>query len=117
MSKWYMNLFRRLLSAAVLSSLVRYQTSLDWKYTHLKFRIHLVEGLSVQYSGQCKVSGHHGGNNTIRRLTECHVPRRIPPTEKKHQPMAWHDKRTKREYYSHNRDIFCSQPYKDDLQQ
>jgi hypothetical protein len=36
--------------------------------------------------------------------------------------MAWravcskHGKRTKQEYYGHNRDMFCSQPYKDDLQ-
>jgi len=77
-------LFKTLLSATVLSSLARYQINLGWKYnTHLKFRIRLVEGLSVQYSGQCKVSGHHGGDTTIRRLTEFHVAGRIPPTEKK----------------------------------
>jgi len=81
MNKWYMKLFRRLLSAAVLSSLVTYW--IEWKHAHLKFRIHLIEGLSVQYSGQSKVTGHHGADNTIRRLTECHVPRRVPPTEKK----------------------------------
>lgn len=81
MNKWYMKLFRRLLSAAILSSLVTYW--IGWKHAHLKFRIQLVEGLSVQYSGQCKVSGHHGGDNTIRRLTECLVPRRIPLTERK----------------------------------
>jgi len=83
MNKWYMNLFRRLLNATVLSSLVRYRTNLGWKYPQLKFRIHLIEGLSVQYSGQYTVSGHHGGDNTIRRLTGCHVPRRIPPMKKK----------------------------------
>jgi hypothetical protein len=83
MNKWYMKLFRRLLSAAFLSSLVRYRNNLGWKYDHLKCKIHLVEGLSVQYAGQCKVSGNHGGDKTIRRLTECHVPRTIPPTEKK----------------------------------
>ena len=78
-----MKLFRRLLNTTVLSFLVVYQTNLGWKVYQLKFMIHLAEGSSIQYSGQCKVSGHHGGDNTIRKLTECHVPKRLPPTEKR----------------------------------
>ena len=51
------------------------------KYDHLKFRIHLVESLLLNYSVQYS-SGHHGSDTTIQRLTELHFPTGIPPTEK-----------------------------------
>jgi hypothetical protein len=32
------------------------------------------------------VSDHHDGENTLKRLMECHLPRGKPPKEKKGQP-------------------------------
>ena len=54
----------------------------------LKFRTDLVEGLLVKYSVLHGVSGHHNGDGTVKRLTECHFPR-IPPTVKKCKPTRW----------------------------
>jgi hypothetical protein len=71
-------LFRRLLNAMVLNFVVVYRQSTD----HLKFSISWVEQFSVKQAVQHKVSGHHGSDNTIEKLTECHLPRRIPPTER-----------------------------------
>ena len=38
---------------------------------------------------QHKVSGHHVGDSRVKRLTECHFPRKIPFTEKKWEPIIW----------------------------
>jgi hypothetical protein len=55
MNKGYMKLFRRLLSATVLSSLIIYRNNLDQNVDHVKFRIDLIEGLLIKYSIQHKV--------------------------------------------------------------
>jgi hypothetical protein len=55
-----------------------YGKSRGWELDNLKFRIDLVEGLSVKYSVQCAVSDHCVGDNTVR-LTEQHFPTRISP--------------------------------------
>ena len=65
-----------------MNSLVIYRQNVD----HLKFRIDFVEGLLVKYSVHHGVSGHHDGDNTLKKLTECHLPRGIPPTDKKCKP-------------------------------
>jgi hypothetical protein len=70
-----------------------------WKLDHLKFRIHLVESLLLNYSFQHTTSGQHGSDTTTRRLRECHFPRGIPPTQKmsktrwKSEVSSRHDKR------------------------
>lgn len=51
---WYMNLFRRLLNATVLKSLIIYRKNFGQKGDYLKYRLDLIEGLLVKYSMQCK---------------------------------------------------------------
>jgi hypothetical protein len=104
MSRWYMKLFRRVLNATILNSLVIYRQNVEQKVDHLKFRIDLVEGLLVKHSMLHGMSGHHDGNNTINRLTECHFPS-ISPTEKKCKPTrqcdvySKHNKRRETVHY------------------
>jgi hypothetical protein len=69
MSKWYMKLFRRLLNATVLNSLVIYRQNIGRNIDHLKFRTDLVQGLLVKYSVQRRISGNHDGDKTFKRLT------------------------------------------------
>jgi len=49
----------------------------------------MVHGLLVKHLVQYKGSGHHVGDNTVKRLTECHFPSKIPFTEKKWKPIIW----------------------------
>jgi len=111
MNKWYMKLFRRLLNATVLNSLVIYRQNGGRNVDHLTFRIELVEGLLAKYSVQRKVPGHHDGYSNIKRLTERHFPRRIPPTENKCKPTrrcvvcSKHKKRRETVYYCQDCDV------------
>jgi hypothetical protein len=111
MNKWYMKLFRRLLNATVLNSLVIYGQNGGRNVDHLTFRIELVEGLLVNYSVQRKVPGHHDGYCNIKKLTERHFPRRILPTENKCKPTrrcavcSKHKKRRETVYYSEDSDV------------
>jgi hypothetical protein len=86
MNKWYMKLIRRLLNTTVLNYLVTYRQNIGQNVDHLKFRIDLHEGLLVKNSVQHRISGNHDGYKTIKRLTERHFPRTVPPTEKKCKP-------------------------------
>jgi len=95
MNRWYTKLFRRLLNATVLNSLVTYRQNVERKVDHLKFRIYLVEGLLVKHSMLHGMSGHHDGDNTVNRLMEHHFPR-ISPTEKKCKPTRQCDVYSKR---------------------
>lgn len=64
-----MKLFRRLLSATVLNSLIIiYVKNLGQKVDHLKFRIDLIEGLLVKHSMQHKLPGRKGEGNTVKGL-------------------------------------------------
>lgn len=78
---------------------------------HLKFRTDLVEGLLVKYSVLHGVSGHHDGEDIIKRLTKSHFPKRIPATEKKCKPTRWcvfyskHNKRRETVYYCQYCDV------------
>ena len=75
MKKWYMKLFRRLLSAMVFNSLIIYRHNIGHNVDYLKFCIDLVDGLVVKYSVQHEVSSHLRDDNTGKRQTECHFPR------------------------------------------
>jgi hypothetical protein len=111
MNKWYMKLFRRLLNAMVLNSLVIYRQNIGQNIDHIKFRMELVEGLLVKYSVQHRMSGNHDGDKTIKRLMEHHFPRRVPPTEKKCKPTrqcvvcSRHNKRRETAYYCQDCDV------------
>jgi len=82
MKKWYMKVFRRLLSAIAFNSLIMYKHNIGHNVDCLKFCIDLVEGFLVKYSVQHKVSSHLHDDNTVKRQTECHFPRIIHSTER-----------------------------------
>jgi hypothetical protein len=82
-SKWYMKLFRRILSATVLISLVIYRKNIEWKVSHGKFRLHMDKSLLAKYSVPCEILGHRDGDNTIRRAVQQHFTGKTPPTENK----------------------------------
>ena len=46
---------------------------------HLKFRIDLFEGFLVKYSVLHGGSGHHDGDNIVKRPMECHFPEEYLP--------------------------------------
>lgn len=77
-----------LFSATVHNSLVT-QEKCRLKGDNIKFRIDLVQGLLVKHLVQHKVSDHHDGDNTVKRLTVCHFPRKISLTEKKWKLIRW----------------------------
>jgi hypothetical protein len=56
---WYLKLFRRLLNATFLNSLVIYRQNVRRNVDDLKFRNDFIEGLLVKYSVLCGMSGHH----------------------------------------------------------
>lgn len=66
----------------VLNSLITYRQNVGRKVDHFKFRTDLVKRLLVQHSILCGISGHHDGDNTVNRLTECHFPRNLPQKSK-----------------------------------
>ena len=64
-NKWCIKLFRRLLNATVLNSLVIYRYNVEGNVDQLKFRVEMVEGLLMKYSVLCGVSGHHEGDSIV----------------------------------------------------
>jgi hypothetical protein len=89
MAKWYIKMFRRLLNATILNSVIIFRKNLpQTKTDHLKFRVDLVQALLVEHGRgvERKVSGRHSSNKTVPRLIKRHFPERIPPTEKKAKP-------------------------------
>jgi len=46
---------------------------------HLKFRIDLIEGFLVKYSMLHEGTGHHDGDNIVKRPIECHFPEEYLP--------------------------------------
>ncbi|PNF24933.1 hypothetical protein B7P43_G09365 [Cryptotermes secundus] len=85
MNKWYMKLFRRLLNASILNSMIVYRSNTGKRIQQLSFRIQLTEGLFVKYASavEHKVPGSHPSDNTVPHLTERHFISKIPPTAKK----------------------------------
>jgi len=84
----YLKLFRMLFSATVHNSLVTWEIR-RMESDDVKFKINIVQGLLVKHLVHHKVSGHHIGDNTVKRLTECHFLRKILFTEKKWKPVIW----------------------------
>ena len=79
MNKWYMKLFRRLLNASILNSMIVYRNNKDKRIQQLSFRIQLIKGLFVKYASavEHKVPGSHPSDNTVPRLTERHLISKI----------------------------------------
>ena len=86
MTKWYIKLFRRLLTVTVLNCMVIcYANSGQTKIDHSKFTVELVQALLFEHESESvrKFQGHHSTGKNEPCLVERHFPERIPPTEKK----------------------------------
>jgi hypothetical protein len=82
-------MFRRLLSATILNSMVICRANSQGKgIDRLKFRVDMVQALLVQHGAgvERKVPGRHSTDNTVPRLLERHFSERIPSTERKSMP-------------------------------
>jgi hypothetical protein len=90
MTKWYLNLFKRLLNCIVLNSIVVYRQVTGINIEQLSYRIQLVKGLFTKYSraaDERSVPGRHASDNTIPRLTERHFLRKVSPKTEKSKPQ------------------------------
>jgi hypothetical protein len=88
-TKWYLKLFKRLLSVAIHNSVVIYQCLLNNKNTvSLKFRLSLAQGLVEKNNSgvPCPVHGHPSIELPPKRLAEQHFLEHIPATGKKARP-------------------------------
>ena len=91
MSRWYMKLFKRLLNAAVLNSLIIFKQNTGGHCEQLYFRIQLVETLFTMFAsvrGE-NVPGGRSSDNTVSRLTERHFVRRVTAQNAKTRPQRW----------------------------
>jgi hypothetical protein len=95
MDKWCMKLIRKL-----LFSFFVYRKVIGPKVDYLKYRIDLLDWLVFKFM-QHEMSGHHGGDNTIKRLVVCYVTRRILSTEWKAKKIVCsrHDKSRETVYF------------------
>lgn len=86
--KWYMKLFRRLLNATVLNSMIIYRQNTGNPIEQLAFRVILVEGLFQQFCNtEHKAVGHHATEHVITRLRDRHFIHKVPPSGKKSTPQ------------------------------
>ncbi|GBM44330.1 PiggyBac transposable element-derived protein 4 [Araneus ventricosus] len=80
--KYYVKIFRQILNQSVWNSFVLYKKN-GGTMSHLDFGLELVEELAKIY-GESK---HYSQNTTSSdRLTRCHFPSHIEPTQKKKAP-------------------------------
>jgi len=84
MRTWYIRFLRRLLNTTVLISV----KNLGCKLHHLIIRMDFTQDLWVKYSIVSN-TGAIGKDNTVTRLTEQHIPKRIPLTKNEREPMRW----------------------------
>ena len=89
MSRWYMKLFKRLLNAAVLNSLIIFKQNTGRHCEQFDFRIQLVESLFTTFASVRgkNVPGSRPSDNTVPRLTERHFIRRVTPKNAKSRPQ------------------------------
>jgi hypothetical protein len=89
MTKWYIKIIRRSLSATVLNSMIICRENSQGKRNnHSQFRSNMVPPLFLHHGANVKreVSGRHTTYNTAPRLVVRLFPERIPPTESKSKP-------------------------------
>jgi hypothetical protein len=88
MTKWYLKLFKRLLNAAVLNSLIIYKQTTGRHCEQLSFRVQLVEALFFKYASvsEKSVTGRHASDNIVPRLSERHFIRKVAPKGTKSKP-------------------------------
>ena len=90
MTKWYLKLFKRLLSSTVLISFVVYRQVTGRNIQKLSYRIQLVEGLFTKYASAAvtwSVPGRQASDNTIPRLSERHFVIKVAPKTQKRKPQ------------------------------
>jgi len=90
MTKWYLQLFKRLLNSTVLNSFIVYQQVMGRYIQQLSYRIQLVEGLFTKYAHAAEtwsVPGQQASDNTVPQLTERHFLRKVAPKTEKSKPQ------------------------------
>ncbi|XP_069685025.1 piggyBac transposable element-derived protein 4-like [Periplaneta americana] len=88
MHKWYMKIFRKLLNAAALNTMVLYKQNTGSTIDLLAFRITLVEEILKKFcDAEKKTLGRHASDNTVSRLKGRHFIRKILPRGKKSRPQ------------------------------
>jgi hypothetical protein len=89
MTKWYLKLFKRLLTSTVLNSVV-YRKVMERNIEQLSYRIQLVERLFTEYTcagDEQSVLGWHASNNTVPRLAERQFLRKVTIRTEKSKPQ------------------------------
>jgi hypothetical protein len=86
-NKWYAELFRRVLNVTLLNT-VTWGQNIDRKVANIKLRVGLVQSLLVRCSKEHKMMRSCADDNTVARLTEGHIPREVPPAERKSEPAT-----------------------------
>ncbi|XP_068085205.1 piggyBac transposable element-derived protein 4-like [Anabrus simplex] len=89
-TKWYIKLFKRLLNATVLNSLIIFRQATGTSIEQLSYRIQLVEGLFTKYArtgGERNIQGRRASDNTVPRLQERHFIRKLAPKSEKSKPQ------------------------------
>ena len=90
MTKWYLQLFKRLLNSTVLNSFIVYRQVMRRYIQQLSYRIQLGEGLFTKYVCAAEtqsVLGRQASDNTVPRLTERHFLRKEAPKTEKSKPQ------------------------------
>jgi len=105
-TKWYLKLFKRLLNSTVLNSFVIYGQVMGGNIEQPSYRIQLVEGVFMKYACAAEIQsvlGRQASDNTIPRLTERHVLRKLAPKTEKSKPQRGYvvcSKHRKKENFS-----------------
>jgi len=90
MTKWYLNLFKRLLNSTVLNSFVVYRQVMGRNIQQLSYRIQLLEGLFTKYAHAAEkwaAPGRKASHNTFPRLTERYFLKKVAPKTEKSKPQ------------------------------
>jgi hypothetical protein len=86
MSKWYMKLFKRLLSCTMLNSVILFRQATGQNIDHLSYRAQLVEGLFNKYAQERSGAGQRALDNTLRKVRDRHFIRKVAPKSEKYRP-------------------------------
>jgi hypothetical protein len=81
MSKWYMKLFKHLLSCTILNSMTLFRQitgqNSDQNIDHLSYQVQLAEGLFNKYAQERSGAGRRVSDNTLPRLRDRHFIRKV----------------------------------------
>jgi hypothetical protein len=82
-TKWYIKLFKHLLSCTVLSSIILFRQVMGQNIDHLSYQVQLVEGLFNKYAQERSGAGRRASDNTLPRLRGRHFIRKAAPKSEK----------------------------------